>query len=124
MKATREKKQGMNWCFPTTRLAIYHRDGFRCAYCGATLEGGATLTLDHLTAVNRGGTNKATNLITACLSCNSAKQDRLLSSFGEDNARRIRNQARRSLKTSREWAREFLKEVKTVRAGLDRIIAG
>lgn len=43
-------------------------------YCGAHgEEHGVGLTLDHLVPVELGGTNEPTNLVTACLSCNSAK---------------------------------------------------
>ena len=54
---------------------FFLRDGFRCAYCGKSIEEGARLTIDHLLPCELGGTNDTTNLITACLSCNSAKQD-------------------------------------------------
>ncbi len=73
--AGRIKGQGSNWIAKNTRMAIYHRDGFCCAYCGIGAEQGAKLTLDHVLACELGGTNAVTNLVTACLSCNSAKQD-------------------------------------------------
>lgn len=73
---TARKWNGSKWCRPSTRQAIYDRDGFCCAYCGAAAEEGAALTLDHVLAVELGGTNAPTNLVTACLSCNSAKQDK------------------------------------------------
>lgn len=41
-----------------------------CSYCGG--RGG---TIDHITAVVRGGTNDWENLTGACLSCNSRKRD-------------------------------------------------
>jgi hypothetical protein len=71
----RKAGQGSKWCNPATRLALYARDGFCCIYCGATADDGAMLTLDHITACENGGTNAPENLITACRSCNSAKQD-------------------------------------------------
>lgn len=71
----RTRNQGSKWIRPEKRLALYARDGFCCAYCGAGVEDGAALTLDHLVACELGGTNEADNLVTACLSCNSAKQD-------------------------------------------------
>lgn len=74
--AGRIKGQGSKWCRPATRMAIYHRDGFCCAYCGASAVDGAKLTLDHVLACELGGTNAPENLVTACLSCNSAKQDK------------------------------------------------
>jgi len=68
------KWQGAKWCRRSTRLAIYHRDGFACVYCAAE----ADLSLDHLLPEELGGTHAATNLVTACFPCNSAKKDRTL----------------------------------------------
>lgn len=68
--------QGMNWASPRKRLAIYLRDGLACAYCAATVEEGARLTLDHLTPHRRGVDNRARNLITACVRCNSSRGSR------------------------------------------------
>jgi hypothetical protein len=65
--------QGMNWVRPSTRLAIYLRDGLACVWCGASVEDGAKLTLDHLDAHTNGGNNAATNLVTACHRCNSSR---------------------------------------------------
>ena len=42
-----------------------------CAYCGAD----AKLTADHVVALNDGGLHVPPNLVGACLSCNSSKQD-------------------------------------------------
>lgn len=77
----RTRNQGSKWIQPSTRLAIYARDGFCCAYCGARAEDGVKLTLDHLLACELGGTNKPENLVTACLSCNSAKCDRTMADW-------------------------------------------
>lgn len=105
--AGRIKGQGSKWCRPSTRLAIYLRDGFCCAYCGDAADEGAVLTLDHILACELGGGNEPENLITACLSCNSAKRDltmrawfAMLRDRGIDTsamAATIRRQARRQL---------------------------
>ena len=71
----------MNWCRQTTRLSIYLRDGLACAYCGASVEDGAQLTLDHLQPHSKGGSNSPTNLVTACKRCNSARGNRSVRSF-------------------------------------------
>lgn len=73
--ASRKAGQGSKWCAPATRMALYHRDGFCCVYCGKGADEGAALSLDHILACELGGTNEATNLVTACVSCNSAKSD-------------------------------------------------
>ncbi|MCK9570162.1 HNH endonuclease [Candidatus Pacearchaeota archaeon] len=72
---------GMNWVRQTTRLAIYLRDGLACIYCGATVEDGATLTLDHITPVSRGGKNHHGNLGTCCHRCNSSRGTRSIAAF-------------------------------------------
>ena len=75
VKLARKPGAGSKWLRPSKRIAIYTRDGFCCLYCGDTVEKGARLTVDHIVPSVDGGTNAADNLITCCLSCNSAKQD-------------------------------------------------
>ena len=103
----RKRNQGSKWIRRSTRLAIYSRVGFCCCYCGATAEEGAFLTLDHVLACELNGSNDPTNLVTACLSCNSAKRDlatrswfALLRDRGVDTSglsARIRNATSRKL---------------------------
>ena len=108
--AGRTRGQGSKWCRPSTRQALYHRDGFACVYCAAGADEGAVLTLDHVLACELGGDNAPTNLVTACLSCNSAKRDlptrawfALLRDRGVDTtglASAVRRQTRRPLDRS------------------------
>ena len=72
---------GMNWIRQEKRLAIYLRDGMACAYCGAKVEDGAQLTLDHLRPHSHGGSNNATNLVTCCGTCNSSRGNRSVKAF-------------------------------------------
>ena len=72
----------MNWIRPEKRLAVYLRDGLACCWCGATVEDGAKMTLDHCLPYSRGGSNHETNLVTACLRCNSSRGNRSLAAFG------------------------------------------
>lgn len=83
MKTNRrkQKNQGMNWITPHKRLAIYLRDGLACAYCGATIEDGVILTLDHIKCHSKGGSNHQNNLITSCRRCNSSRGTRSLTTF-------------------------------------------
>lgn len=60
------------------RFDVLERDGFRCAYCGATPEDGAKLVVDHILPVVEGGTNSMDNLVTACHPCNAGKAHRIL----------------------------------------------
>lgn len=73
--------QGMNWIRREKRLALYLRDGLACGYCGEGIEDGARLTLDHLTPHSQGGSNAATNLVTACHRCNSSRGARTVEAF-------------------------------------------
>ena len=75
------KYQGSKWITRERRLAIYLRDGLACVYCGATVEDGATLSLDHIDPHSNGGSNGSGNLVTACRKCNSARNDRSVAEF-------------------------------------------
>lgn len=81
MSERTENWQGMNWIRQDKRLAIYLRDGCACAWCGASVEQGAQLTLDHLLPVSKGGTNNEANLVTACQRCNSSRGNRSVEQF-------------------------------------------
>lgn len=52
----------------TAYLVLASANG-RCAYCGAT----ERLTLDHIDALARGGTNHWSNLVAVCARCNQRK---------------------------------------------------
>jgi len=62
---------------PLTNKTLFRRDQNLCAYCGNTFSA-SHLTRDHVHPVSRGGLNKWTNVVTACASCNKAKDNRLL----------------------------------------------
>lgn len=88
-----------------TYREICERDGHACVYCGATAEqSGTHLQLDHLVPRADGGEDRADNLVLACRTCNSMRQNLSLSQWAAYaattrgltiNARRIRAQARR-----------------------------
>lgn len=73
--------QGAKWIRREKRLAIYLRDGMACVYCGATIEDGAQLSLDHVVPYSQSGSNESGNLVTCCRTCNSARQDRPVLEF-------------------------------------------
>lgn len=73
------KGRSSKWITPMLRLAIYHRDGFRCVYCRKPRlknYSGENLSLDHVVPRSAGGTDDPTNLVTCCRSCNSSRQRR------------------------------------------------
>lgn len=55
------------------RLAFYLRARMSCAACGASMEDGAALALDHLHPHSRGGDNSDRNIVVMCGPCNSSK---------------------------------------------------
>ncbi len=56
------------------RFAIYQKDGYRCRHCGVS-ERYATLEIDHIIPIARGGKSTYDNLQTLCHSCNVKKGD-------------------------------------------------
>lgn len=78
MSKSGNKGQGSKWIRKERRLALYIRDSFSCAYCGRDLKSAepCEVTLDHLLPRHYGGGNENTNLVTACRSCNSSRQDK------------------------------------------------
>jgi 5-methylcytosine-specific restriction endonuclease McrA len=94
--------QGSNWLYRPRRRGLLRRADYRCVYCGAGVEDGVILTIDHVTPRELGGSNENSNLVCACMACNSAKRDLTLRDFlgflrdrGVDTtgiARRVRRQ--------------------------------
>ena len=66
------------------RFDVLNRDGFKCRYCGASQKDGATLHIDHVVAVARGGKNEIGNLVTACAACNLGKSAKPLVAIPQD----------------------------------------
>ena len=66
----------MAWITKEKRLAIYLRDGFKCAYCGEDLRNvdPSAITLDHLAPRCKGGNNDEKNLVTSCRPCNCVEK--------------------------------------------------
>ncbi len=56
------------------RLKIFERDNYKCTYCGKQLTR-FNATLDHILPVSKGGDNSFGNLTTACLHCNSQRNN-------------------------------------------------
>lgn len=67
--------KGMDWLRLPKRMAIYYRDAFDCVWCRGVFPidtRGYGLTLDHLDP-SKG--HEASNLVTCCNSCNSARKE-------------------------------------------------
>ena len=53
---------------------IYRRDKYQCQYCeldGKTFENWLNLTIDHVIPKAQGGSENASNKVTACRACNT-----------------------------------------------------
>ena len=60
---------------PSLRFEILKRDDYRCQMCGAKAEDGATLEIDRIHPVSKGGTNEPDNLQVLCRDCNASKNN-------------------------------------------------
>lgn len=60
---------------PSIRYQVLKRDNHQCQSCGATVEDGAKLEIDHIKPVSKGGTNDPDNLQVLCKDCNLGKSD-------------------------------------------------
>lgn len=58
------------------RFDVFMRDGFRCRYCGVSVDDGAILHADHVIPESKGGATTLENLVTACIDCNLGKSDK------------------------------------------------
>lgn len=99
-KQSANGNNGSKWITPKRRLAIYLRDGMTCIYCLRDLHGAdkRDVTLDHLVTGHDKGNNGSENLVTACRSCNSSRQDKPLRRFaGPETRANIRRNVRRSM---------------------------
>ena len=62
--------------YQRNRAAVLQRDYFTCHYCSQEAN-----TVDHLIPLSKGGTDEMSNLVAACVSCNSGKRDRVAPGF-------------------------------------------
>lgn len=78
------------------REYVLEKHGRHCTYCGVT---GVLLNLDHVISRARGGSNRPSNLVPACVPCNQAKSDRSVDEFCKPElAARIKAQLKAPLK--------------------------
>jgi len=75
------------------RFDVFKRDDFTCQYCGRKPPA-VTLETDHLIPVAEGGDDGFSNLVTACVDCNSGKgarplEEKIPESFLENELERV-----------------------------------
>lgn len=95
------KRNGSTTRWRKLRIAILKRDNNTCYYCGTPQAN----TVDHLTPLDKGGTDDFTNLVAACATCNYSKGSRTEERYIKD---RNRKHKRRMMKNN-----EFLELGKT-----------
>lgn len=71
LRAFRKHKKAVKF----SRVNIYGRDNWKCQYCGTKKPTGE-LTYDHVVPRSQGGKTEWTNIVTACVDCNSRKGGR------------------------------------------------
>lgn len=62
---------------PVTSKSVLKRDNHTCGYCGKK-----ATTIDHIRPKSKGGKHTWTNVVAACVKCNSKKSDIQLSTLG------------------------------------------
>lgn len=67
----RNARKRQNGIYKITKKELNQLLAKSCFYCGAT----ENITIDHIIAIARGGTDSIGNLVPACKSCNSQKRD-------------------------------------------------
>jgi 5-methylcytosine-specific restriction endonuclease McrA len=75
-----------------TRRNIFYRDKSRCQYCGKIFVQ-RDLNLDHVVPLSQGGRSGWTNVVTACVPCNSRKGNRTPAEAGMRLVRQPRKPA-------------------------------
>lgn len=68
-----KRTQGMRWLRNSKRLALYLLYGMTCSYCKRHYNEVGRLTADHLHPYELGGSNDESNLVCACVNCNSKR---------------------------------------------------
>lgn len=80
----RAREAGATVIEPFDRLTIFERDNWVCYLCSQPTDPDASPfcpsfpTVDHVVPLSQGGAHNRANARTACLHCNSSKQDALL----------------------------------------------
>lgn len=72
VRLVRYVKVPYNYRVAVNRRTVFARDGGRCQYCGASAE-----NLDHVIPRSKGGPHTWENVVAACRTCNTSKEDRL-----------------------------------------------
>lgn len=98
------------------RFEVLKRDGHTCRYCGASAPD-VTLTVDHVVPVSLGGSDDPSNLVAACVDCNSGKGS---SNPDDEFVRQVEEDAFEWKRTVKDALRREVKEYPAVVAALEQ----
>ncbi len=73
----------------TARFEVFRRDNFTCKYCGQSAPE-VVIDIDYVVPISLGGSDKPSNLVTACRDCNQGKASR---SMGDPFAEKVNEDA-------------------------------
>lgn len=77
-----EKNQRSRYIPQSVRVSVFHRDGYKCVFCGRNAQQ-VQLEVDHIIPFSQKGSNKIDNLQTLCIDCNRGKGARFLNKTNE-----------------------------------------
>lgn len=72
------------------RELLLRKQSYKCYFCEAPINE-ASVEIDHLTPLSRGGDNSISNLAACCSSCNKAKTDKTEEEFVQWRRTRLKN---------------------------------
>ncbi|MCG8378344.1 MAG: HNH endonuclease [Proteobacteria bacterium] len=75
IKRSSHHKRAKRTIPPLTNRELFLRDAYLCMYCGSKYNDNL-LTRDHVVPISRGGTDRWSNVVTACRHCNTRKGNR------------------------------------------------
>ena len=78
------RRNGSSTRWRKLRAFVLKRDNNTCYYCGIPTAN----TVDHLTPIDKGGTDELSNLVAACSHCNYSKGSKTEQQFNRKRARK------------------------------------
>jgi 5-methylcytosine-specific restriction endonuclease McrA len=75
IKRSRRGRHRQRGIPPLNNHELFRRDGYMCMYCGGQFRN-HQLTRDHVIPMSKGGTDRWSNVVSACRACNTRKGGR------------------------------------------------
>jgi len=72
-----KEKEIINTLTSDEWLDILKEYDYRCVYCGCNFDENTLPTRDHIIPISKGGNNTKENIVPACQSCNSKKNNKI-----------------------------------------------